>query len=76
MRNRKIQEATARREREKAQEEAKAKGIDPETGQTIEERFEALQEQMPKFFKNRLEPVGLHKQPYPYYDGVLPPDGN
>jgi len=37
---------------------------------------EALQEQMPKFFKNRLQPVGLHKQPYPYYDGVLPPDGD
>lgn len=37
---------------------------------------EALQEQMPKFFKNRLQAVGLHKQPYPYYDGVLPPGGD
>jgi hypothetical protein len=37
---------------------------------------EALQEQMPKFFKNRLQAVGLHKQPYPYYDGVVPPDGD
>ena len=37
---------------------------------------EALQEQMPKFFKNRLQAVGLHKQPYPYYAGVVPPDGD
>ena len=27
---------------------------------------------MPKFFKGRLEPVGLYKKPYPYYDGVKP----
>ena len=31
-----------------------------------------LQEHLPKFFKNRLEPVGLFKKPYPYYDGVKP----
>jgi len=33
---------------------------------------EQLREHMPKFFKNRLEPVGLFKKPYPYYDGVKP----
>jgi NAD(P)-dependent dehydrogenase (short-subunit alcohol dehydrogenase family) len=33
---------------------------------------EALREHMPKFFKGRLEPVGLFKKPYPYYDGVKP----
>ncbi len=33
---------------------------------------EALREYMPKFFKGRLEPVGLFKKPYPYYDGVVP----
>ncbi|HXK22790.1 MAG TPA: SDR family NAD(P)-dependent oxidoreductase [Myxococcota bacterium] len=32
----------------------------------------ALREHMPKFFKGRLEPVGLYKKPYPYYDGVKP----
>ena len=32
----------------------------------------ALREHMPKFFKGRLEPVGLFKKPYPYYDGVKP----
>ena len=26
----------------------------------------------PKFFKDKLEPVGLFKKPYPYYDGVKP----
>jgi 3-oxoacyl-[acyl-carrier protein] reductase len=31
-----------------------------------------LREHMPKFFKDRLEPVGLFKRPYPYYDGVTP----
>jgi 3-oxoacyl-[acyl-carrier protein] reductase len=31
-----------------------------------------LREHMPKFFRNRLEPVGLFKQPYPWYDGVKP----
>jgi hypothetical protein len=35
---------------------------------------EALREHMPRFFKQqpRLEPVGLYKKPYPYYDGVKP----
>ena len=33
---------------------------------------EDLQEHMPKFFKGKLEPVGLFKKPYPYYDGVKP----
>jgi 3-oxoacyl-[acyl-carrier protein] reductase len=33
---------------------------------------EDLQKHMPAFFKNRLEPVGLFKKPYPYYDGVEP----
>ena len=33
---------------------------------------EQLREHMPKFFRNRLEPVGLFKKPYPYYDGVKP----
>ena len=35
---------------------------------------EALREQMPRFFKQQpqLEPVGLYKKPYPYYDGVKP----
>jgi 3-oxoacyl-[acyl-carrier protein] reductase len=33
---------------------------------------EQLRENMPKFFRNRLEPVGLFKKPYPYYDGVKP----
>jgi len=33
---------------------------------------EDLREHMPKFFTNRLEPVGLFKKPYPYYDGVEP----
>jgi len=33
---------------------------------------EDLREHMPKFFKGRLEPVGLFKKPYPYYDGVKP----
>jgi len=33
---------------------------------------DALREHMPKFFKGRLEPVGLFKKPYPYYDGVKP----
>jgi NAD(P)-dependent dehydrogenase (short-subunit alcohol dehydrogenase family) len=32
----------------------------------------ALREHMPKFFKGRLEPVGLFKKPYPYYEGVKP----
>ena len=36
-------------------------------------QVEDLREHMPKFFKNRLEPVGLFKKPYPYYDGVEPP---
>ena len=31
-----------------------------------------LREFMPKFWKGRLEPVGLFKKPYPYYDGVKP----
>jgi len=33
---------------------------------------EDLREHMPKFFRGRLEPVGLFKKPYPYYDGVKP----
>jgi 3-oxoacyl-[acyl-carrier protein] reductase len=33
---------------------------------------EDLREHMPKFWKGRLEPVGLFKKPYPYYDGVKP----
>jgi len=33
---------------------------------------EDLREHMPKFFRNRLEPVGLFKRPYPWYDGVKP----
>ena len=33
---------------------------------------EDLREHMPKFFRNNLEPVGLFKKPYPYYDGVKP----
>jgi len=35
---------------------------------------EALREHMPRFFKAQpqLEPVGLYKKPYPYYDGVRP----
>ncbi|MGH0030324.1 MAG: SDR family NAD(P)-dependent oxidoreductase [Myxococcota bacterium] len=35
---------------------------------------EQLREHMPKFFKQQpqLEPVGLFKKPYPYYDGVKP----
>lgn len=33
---------------------------------------EDLVEHMPKFFKDKLEPVGLFKKPYPYYDGVTP----
>jgi 3-oxoacyl-[acyl-carrier protein] reductase len=35
---------------------------------------DALREHMPKFFKAQpqLEPVGLYKKPYPYYDGVKP----
>jgi 3-oxoacyl-[acyl-carrier protein] reductase len=35
---------------------------------------EALREHMPKFWKQQpnLEPVGLFKRPYPYYDGVTP----
>jgi NAD(P)-dependent dehydrogenase (short-subunit alcohol dehydrogenase family) len=33
---------------------------------------EDLREHMPKFFLNRLEPVGLFKKPYPYYGGVKP----
>jgi 3-oxoacyl-[acyl-carrier protein] reductase len=33
---------------------------------------EELREHMPKFWKGRLEPVGLFKKPYPYYDGVKP----
>jgi 3-oxoacyl-[acyl-carrier protein] reductase len=33
---------------------------------------EDLRVQMPKFFMNRLEPIGLFKKPYPYYDGVEP----
>ena len=33
---------------------------------------EDLREHMPKFFRNQLEPVGLFKPPYPYYDGVEP----
>jgi 3-oxoacyl-[acyl-carrier protein] reductase len=33
---------------------------------------EDLREHMPKFFRNQLEPVGLFKKPYPYYDGVKP----
>jgi 3-oxoacyl-[acyl-carrier protein] reductase len=33
---------------------------------------EALQEHMRKFFGNGLEPVGLFKKPYPYYNGVKP----
>jgi len=38
---------------------------------------EALREHMPKFFKAQpqLEPVGLRKQPYAWYDGVEPQDG-
>lgn len=36
----------------------------------------ALREYMPKFFKGRLEPVGLFKKPYPYYDGVKPEDSS
>jgi len=35
---------------------------------------EALRESMPKFFRGQLEPVGLFKKPYPYYDGVVPQD--
>ena len=34
--------------------------------------WRTLREHMPKFFKGRLEPVGLFKKPYPYYDGVKP----
>jgi len=34
---------------------------------------EELREHMPRFFRNLLEPVGLFKKPYPYYDGVKPP---
>jgi 3-oxoacyl-[acyl-carrier protein] reductase len=34
--------------------------------------LEELREHMPKFFRNQLEPVGLFKKPYPYYDGVKP----
>jgi 3-oxoacyl-[acyl-carrier protein] reductase len=37
-------------------------------GWTVED----LREHMPKFFKGRLEPVGLFKKAYPYYDGVKP----
>jgi NAD(P)-dependent dehydrogenase (short-subunit alcohol dehydrogenase family) len=33
---------------------------------------EELCEYMPKFFRGRLEPVGLFKKPYPYYGGVKP----
>jgi len=33
---------------------------------------EALREYVPKFFRGQLEPVGLYKKPYPYYDGVRP----
>ncbi len=33
---------------------------------------EDLREHMPKFFKGRLESVGLFKKPYPYYAGVKP----
>ena len=35
---------------------------------------EALREHMPKFFKMQptLEPVGLRKQPYPFYEGIVP----
>jgi 3-oxoacyl-[acyl-carrier protein] reductase len=33
---------------------------------------EDLREHMPKFWKGRLEPVGLFKKPYPYYGGVTP----
>jgi NAD(P)-dependent dehydrogenase (short-subunit alcohol dehydrogenase family) len=35
---------------------------------------DALREQMPKFWKAQpqLEPVGLHKKPYPYYGGIAP----
>jgi 3-oxoacyl-[acyl-carrier protein] reductase len=33
---------------------------------------EELREHMPKFWKGRLENVGLFKKPYPYYDGVKP----
>jgi len=38
---------------------------------------DALREHMPKFFKQQpgLEPVGLFKKPYPYYDGVAPQAG-
>jgi 3-oxoacyl-[acyl-carrier protein] reductase len=34
---------------------------------------EALQKQMRPFFGNRLEPFGLAKAPYAFYDGVRPP---
>ena len=35
---------------------------------------EALVDQMPKFFKQQpiLEPVGLYKRPYSFYEGVVP----
>src|SRR5262245_45805271 len=33
---------------------------------------EALREYMPRHFRGQLEPVGLFKKPYPYYDGVKP----
>jgi 3-oxoacyl-[acyl-carrier protein] reductase len=33
---------------------------------------EALRKQMKAFFGNRLEPFGLAKAPYPFYDGVRP----
>ena len=33
---------------------------------------EDLREHMPRFWKGRLENVGLFKKPYPYYDGVKP----
>jgi NAD(P)-dependent dehydrogenase (short-subunit alcohol dehydrogenase family) len=36
---------------------------------------DALREHMPRFWKGRLEPVGLFKKPYPYYDGVKPEPG-
>jgi hypothetical protein len=33
---------------------------------------EALRKHMKEVFGTRLEPVGLFKKPYPFYDGVRP----
>jgi hypothetical protein len=33
-----------------------------------------IREQFEKHLRNRLEPVGLMKPPYPFYDGVKPPE--